>query len=112
LPRTAYARNADAISKVARDAGKAKGPSDVDYRVMVKRPKTMESFVEAGLRVLALSLEMIAQAKSRNEAERQGEDEYARNNPADYLRRFGRVREINANDTNTESGSVRSGKSR
>ncbi|WP_308324433.1 hypothetical protein, partial [Klebsiella pneumoniae] len=29
----AHARNADAISKVARDAGKAKGPSDVDYRV-------------------------------------------------------------------------------
>ncbi|MGR0259570.1 hypothetical protein, partial [Klebsiella pneumoniae] len=67
--------------------------------------------VEAGLRVLAIILEMIAQAvKARNEAERQARIEYARNNPADYLRRFGRVREINANDTNTESGSVRSGK--
>jgi hypothetical protein len=54
---------------------------------------------------------MIAQAvKARNEAERQARIEYARNNPADYLRRFGRVREINVNDTNTESGSVRSGK--
>lgn len=50
----AHARNADAISKVARDAGKAKGPSDVDYRVMVETAKTMESFVEAGLRVLAI----------------------------------------------------------
>ena len=35
----AHARNADAISKVARDAGKAKGPSDVDYRVMVETAK-------------------------------------------------------------------------
>ncbi|PKS25077.1 hypothetical protein CX680_18490 [Klebsiella pneumoniae] len=61
--------------------------------------------------MLAIILEMIAQAvKARNEAERQARIEYARNNPADYLRRFGRVREINANDTNTESGSVRSGK--
>ena len=61
--------------------------------------------------MLAIILEMIAQAvKARNEAERQARIEYSRNNPADYLRRFGRVREINANDTNTESGSVRSGK--
>lgn len=35
----AHARNADAISKVARDAGKANGPSDVDYRVMVETAK-------------------------------------------------------------------------
>ena len=50
--------------------------------------------------MLAIILEMIAQAvKARNEAERQARIEYARNNPADYLRRFGRVREINANDT-------------
>ncbi|HBM2886991.1 hypothetical protein [Klebsiella oxytoca] len=54
---------------------------------------------------------MIAQAvKARNETERQARIDYARNNPADYLRRFGRVREINTDGTNTESGSVRSGK--
>ena len=61
--------------------------------------------------MLAIILEMIAQAvKARNETEQQARIDYARNNPADYLRRFGRVREINTDGTNTESGSVRSGK--
>ncbi|EMM6971618.1 hypothetical protein [Enterobacter hormaechei] len=54
---------------------------------------------------------MIGQAvKARNETERQARIDYARNNPADYLRRFGRVRELNTGGTDTESGSVRSGK--
>ncbi|RRE78964.1 hypothetical protein EAO21_29325 [Klebsiella pneumoniae] len=77
---------------------------------MVETAKTMESFVEAGLRVLAIITEMIARAVKPAMKRSASEIEYARNNPADYLRRFGRVREINANDTNTESGSVRSGK--
>lgn len=67
--------------------------------------KTMES-MEAGLRVLANFLEMNAQAvKARNEAERQAKTGM-RNNPLIILASLGRVREINANDTNTESGSV------
>ncbi|HDZ1816690.1 TPA: hypothetical protein RRY94_003491 [Vibrio cholerae] len=35
----AHARNADAISKVAREAGKAEGPSDDNFRVMVETAK-------------------------------------------------------------------------
>ncbi|EBS8061117.1 hypothetical protein CEM77_21450 [Salmonella enterica] len=67
--------------------------------------------MEAGLRVLAIILEMIVQAvKARNENERQARIDYARNNPADYLRRFGRVREVNTSGANTESGTLRSGK--
>ncbi|EHF5047946.1 hypothetical protein AA616_004567 [Enterobacter hormaechei] len=67
--------------------------------------------MEAALRALAIILEMIGQAvKARNETERQARIDYARNNPADYLRRFGRVRELNTSGTDTESGSVRSGK--
>ncbi|EAO6001906.1 hypothetical protein CYM29_10090 [Salmonella enterica] len=67
--------------------------------------------MEAGLRVLAIILEMIVQAvKVRNENERQARIDYARNNPADYLRRFGRVREVNTSGDNTESGTLRSGK--
>ncbi|EAM1113195.1 hypothetical protein GSB13_003830 [Salmonella enterica] len=67
--------------------------------------------MEAGLRVLAIILEMIVQAvKVRNENERQARIDYARNNPADYLRRFGRVREVNTSGANTESGTLRSGK--
>ena len=54
---------------------------------------------------------MIGQAvKARKETERQARIDYARNNPADYLRRFGRVRELNTDGTDTESGSVHSGK--
>ncbi|WP_180251945.1 hypothetical protein [Enterobacter hormaechei] len=54
---------------------------------------------------------MIGQAvKARNETERQARIDYARNNPADYLRRFGRVRELNTGSTDNESGSMRSGK--
>lgn len=107
----AHARNADAISKVARDAGKAKGPSDVDYRVMVETAKNNGEL--RGSRIESAGDyhgDDRPGSKARNEAERRARIEYARNNPADYLRRFGRVREINANDTNTESGSVRSGK--
>ncbi|MDP0971037.1 hypothetical protein Q6294_29265, partial [Klebsiella pneumoniae] len=48
----AHSRNADAISKVARDAWKAKGPSDVDYRVMVETAKNngelSGSLIESG----------------------------------------------------------------
>ncbi|WP_196772942.1 hypothetical protein [Raoultella ornithinolytica] len=54
---------------------------------------------------------MIAQVvKARNETERQARIDYARNNPADYLRRFGRVREVTTDDTGAESGTVRSRK--
>ncbi|EHP7009701.1 hypothetical protein PB506_004673 [Salmonella enterica] len=54
---------------------------------------------------------MIVQAvKVRNENERQARIDYARNNPADYLRRFGRVREVNTSGANTESGTLRSEK--
>ncbi len=61
--------------------------------------------------MLAIILEMIAQAvKARNEAERQARIEIARNNQADYLRRFGRVSEIKAKEAKTEYGSVRNGK--
>ncbi|EMO3864359.1 hypothetical protein RJ227_003402 [Enterobacter hormaechei] len=67
--------------------------------------------MEAALRALAIILEMIGQAvKARNETERQARIDYARNNPVDYLRRFGRVRELNTGGTDTESGSMRSGK--
>ncbi|MBJ2682564.1 hypothetical protein JGA20_25035, partial [Salmonella enterica subsp. enterica serovar Typhimurium] len=48
--------------------------------------------------------------KVRNENERQARIDYARNKPADYLRRFGRVREVNTSGANTESGTLRSGK--
>ena len=67
--------------------------------------------MEAGLRALAIILELIAQAvKARSEDERQSRIDYARNNPADYLRRFGRVREIATGDSNADAGAVRSGK--
>ncbi|MDN4360208.1 hypothetical protein OA801_21565 [Citrobacter portucalensis] len=35
----AHARNADAVSKVAKEAAKAEGPSDDEYRVMVETAK-------------------------------------------------------------------------
>ncbi|WP_313021343.1 hypothetical protein [Atlantibacter hermannii] len=58
--------------------------------------------------MLAIILEMIAQAvKARNEDERQSRIDYARNNPADYLRRFGRVREVTASDVEPDAETVR-----
>ncbi|WP_276851020.1 hypothetical protein [Enterobacter oligotrophicus] len=47
--------------------------------------------------------------KARSSDERQQRIEYARNNPADYLRRFGRVQEPDR-DPNVEAGDVRSSK--
>ena len=35
----AHARNADAVSKAAKEAAKAEGPSDDEYRVMVETAK-------------------------------------------------------------------------
>ena len=60
--------------------------------------------------MLAIILELIVQAvKARSSDERQQRIEYARNNPADYLRRFGRVQEPDR-DPNVEAGDVRSSK--
>ncbi|ECY2423248.1 hypothetical protein GXE18_24355 [Salmonella enterica] len=62
--------------------------------------------MEVVLKVLALILEMTVQAvKTHSDDERQQRIDYARNNPADYLRRFGRVRVV---DPDTGSESVRS----
>ena len=53
---------------------------------------------------------MIVQAvKTRDADERQAHIDYARNNPADYLRGFGRVRELDSTGTEPEAGAVRSG---
>lgn len=61
--------------------------------------------------MLAIILEMIGQAiKARSEDERQKRIDYARNNPADYLRRFGRVREVDPAGTGTEASALRSRK--
>lgn len=61
--------------------------------------------------MLAIILEMIIQvAKTHSEDERQQRIDYAHNNPADYLRRFGRVRELGSVGTDNESGTMRSGK--
>lgn len=61
--------------------------------------------------MLAIVLEMIVRAvKAHSEDERQARIDYARNNPADYLRRFGRVREIDASTDSDDKGSMRSGK--
>ena len=79
--------------------------------LQLKQPRTGESFVEIGLRVLAIILEMIIQAvKTHTEDERQKRIDYARDNPADYLRKFGRVRELGSAGTDNESETMRSGK--
>lgn len=61
--------------------------------------------------MLAIILEMIGQAvRTHSEDERQKRIDYARNNPADYLRRFGRVREVDPAGTDTEASALRSRK--
>ncbi|MEB7926133.1 hypothetical protein NGJ69_20880 [Atlantibacter hermannii] len=58
--------------------------------------------------MLAIILEMIAQAvKARKEDDRQQRIDYARNHPADYLRRFGRVREVAASNVEPDAEAVR-----
>ncbi|ECL7394924.1 hypothetical protein F3E67_20690 [Salmonella enterica subsp. salamae] len=67
--------------------------------------------MEAALRALAIILEMIGQAvKARSEDERQQRIDYARNNPADYLRRFGRVRDVSRTHADAGADAMRSGK--
>ncbi|CAI2521032.1 Uncharacterised protein [Serratia liquefaciens] len=59
--------------------------------------------MEAVLRIVAIALELIIQGVKTHEAnERQRRIDYARDNPADYLRRFGRVRTV-TNDTDASA---------
>ena len=94
-----------------RTRQKPLAPRMMSTALQLKQPRTGESFVEIGLRVLAIILEMIIQvAKTHNEDERQQRIDYARDNPADYLRKFGRVRELGSAVTDNESGAMRGGK--
>lgn len=66
--------------------------------------------MEAALKALAIILALIVRAVKTHDAdERQAHIDYARSNPADYLRGFGRVRELDSGDNESEPDAVRSG---